>query len=223
MPISRGVIVSVGTGPRFCGGLRRLNTLIPPHEQFIYWMDRFPPGSPTHLENPYAFKVCAIQNVKDRNFTSVIWMDSSILVLKPLDSIWELMNTQGYWFCRNYDHMADKFCCDASLEIMGLSRQEAATIPVLVGGAFGLNFKFPISVEFFIQWRRMAELGAFRGPHRNDNGESSTDRSVIGHRHDQVCASVVAHRLGTTLTPMPKYLVEQGDTPAEDTVLTVLR
>lgn len=204
------VIVSVATGPRFCGGMRRLRDCLNElGEVFSFYEDCFPHGSPDHLQVPYGFKVYAMAQSVPFHLTTM-WLDSSVVPIKPLDPIWELVESQGYWFSQNYDYTVGQFCCDEALQIMQLSREEAHSIPLVIGTAFALGFWNNTALEFYNEWKRLMQAGAFNGPWTT-------------HRHDQTVASVVCHRLGMKLTQPPKFIVEDFQAPTEETVFTICR
>jgi hypothetical protein len=208
------VIVSVATGPRFCGGMRRLKEkldMLPNGAGAVtdFWYDRFPPG-PTHDEIPYGFKVSAIEKALADGHDAILWLDSSVVPIQPLDPVWDLLDSQGYWFSQNYDYTVGQFCCDEALKIMSLTREEADRIPLVIGTAFGLNFEHWRIKAFFDTWRFLMRKGAFNGP-------------WTSHRHDQTVASVICGIFKLTLTQPPKFIVEDFQQPTEETVFTICR
>jgi len=217
------MVVSVGVGPRCAGGFQRLaERLYELGEPLMAWQNAWPPGSPTHEENPYAFKIYALEHANLAGFLArpLLWLDSTVIVLKPLGPLWDLIERQGYWISRNHGMVTGPFCCDAALPILGISREEAFEIPHVVATCFGLDMRRSIAQEFLARWKALAEAGAFKGPHRNDSGEASADPRVLGHRHDQTAASVVAWRLGMQLTDPPDWFADEGYPGSETTLLT---
>jgi hypothetical protein len=201
------VIVSVATGPRFCGGMRRLEAILDRLEEpHYFWYDKFPDG-PTQDQIPYGFKVSALEPMLANQ---TMWLDSSIVPIQPLEKVWKLISSQGYWFSQNYDYTVGQFCSDEALPIMELTREDAHNIPLVIATAFGLGFETEIAWRFFAEWKRLMHAGAFNGSDHN-------------HRHDQTVASVVCHRLGMELTHPPKFIVEPFQQPTEETVFTICR
>lgn len=223
-------IVSVGTGYKYCSHLGRMVEAMPDEEyeyQIVAFRDIWPPHSPSHQDNPYAFKVYAIEEAMQRGYSTILWCDSSILpVDRPgnsLGPIWEHIEKHGWWLPQNYDMNVGDFCCDSAVEIMGISREVLRTIPIIIATAFGLDMRQRICQDFLAEWKRWALAGAFRGPWGNGYGEASSDPQVKGHRHDQTMASVVANYLGMGLTMPPKFIAEQGFPISDETILTILR
>lgn len=215
-------IVSVATGPHYVANQDRLYRQIPTGTQCFFFRDELPPYSPTHAENPYAFKIFAIEYAAYRSATSILWMDSSIVVLRSLEPLWDLIEQQSYWFSRNYDYNLAQFCSDEALSILGEARAFAKQIPLVVAGCFGLDMRNGEAQAFLAEWKRFAEEGAFRGDRGDLSGGTDPDK-FYGHRNDQACASQVVHALGLKLTSPPDYFAEQGAPQNERTILTVER
>jgi len=220
-------IVSVGTG-NHRGKLARLtDQVFALGENFFFWDGYLPMESPSHEEAPYAFKVWALRTVLTRSeglhHDVLLWLDSSIIILKPLAPIWELIEQQGYWFSRNHNYSTGNWASDASLPILGITREEAFGIPQIVATSFGLDLRQPVAQDFLSRWRDLALAGAFAGPWSNEHGEASSDPRVKGHRHDQTAASVLVHRMGLNLTVPPEYFSDEGFPYDERTILTTDR
>ncbi len=93
-------------------------------------------------------------------------------------------------------------------------------IPHVVATSFGLNVRHPIGRAFLDEYYRLAsETKAFCGPWINAKSEQANEvqqfsntafsapcgpADVLGHRHDQTAASVIAWRLGMKLTDCPE-------------------
>lgn len=213
-------IVSVGFGDRCAGGLRRLEARLEElGESRIAWYNHLPPSCPSYEQAPYAFKIWALEEAIAGS-QRLLWLDSTVIVLKPLTELWGLIERQGYWFSANHGLMNGEFTADAALPILGVTREENWQIPHVVATCFGFDMRSPIAQEFLRQWKEASLAGAFAGPKRNDNGEASADPRVKGHRHDQTAASVIAHRLGMKLTTPPEWFADEGFTGDERTVLT---
>lgn len=182
-----------------------------PSSPVYAWVNSFPPQSPSHDISPYAFKVYAIKEVVRRGAKAVLWADSSVHAVQNLEPLWRRIETEGYWLPDNrsnpeQDRTCGEWTCDSALEPLGITREEAFGIPQITATVFGLDFRHNIAVQFLHEWERLEKAGAFKGPWVNTDGEASIDPRVLGHRHDQTAASVVAHRLGMKLTKQPMFL-----------------
>ena len=229
------VILNVSSGnPRYLANqarlIRQLSAIGEQADQ-LFWKDSMPSGSPSQQETPYAFKAYAILDAIKQGFDTLLWMDSSIVPVRKLAPLWELVEQKGYWFSANpgYGHAfvdpmsCGEVTCDSALAPLAITREELFSVPHVIATAFGLDLRFPIAQEFFRQFMVYAQDGrAFRGPYRNASKEASSDPRVRGHLHDQTVASVIAYRLGMRLTRSPKWIVD-GVSPTQDTFLEIHR
>jgi len=169
----------------------------------MVWTNDFPPGSPTHDQVPYAFKPFAIQAARDAGYTKILWMDSKCYILSQVTPIEEALEKDGYWFVED-GMTVGEWCKDSALPLFGITREEGFGMNVIAAKHFALNFEHKIARDFFDAYMGYAvdnDGEAYIGPWTNENGEASTDERVRGHRHDQVCGSVVRHKLGMKLSP----------------------
>lgn len=178
--------------------------------KFGLWCSTLPKGSPTHSDNPYAFKVYAIQEGIDAGHNLVWWMDSSVYPVKKVTPVIDKCLEQGYVF-EEAGHLAGNWTNDATLAYFGISRDEAMNIPMFSAGFTMLDFNHAISKEFFNQWKRSCELGYFKGRWTNIDKSQSADERCYGHRHDMSCASIIAYKLGMKLESGGDYLAYVGD------------
>ena len=198
-------------------------------ENIIAWRNSFPPGSPSQDETPFGFKAFALAATA-QTCETLLWCDASIVPLRPLAPLWDLIETQGYWLSANLPHgetarawTCGEWTADSALEPLGITREEAFQIPHIIGTAFGLDLRHEIARAFLAEYLRLAQDGtAFRGPWNNVGLRASQDPRVLGHRHDQTAASVIAWRLGMRLTTPPAWIVD-GIPPTEETVLEIRR
>lgn len=190
---------SLGPDPRFRRNAARLHANLCALQEPVLWWDdsNWPPEAPA---DPYGFKVTALELALQRRYTQVLWLDSSIVVLKPLAPIWDAIERDGYWLARNMHDPKTGEWTDArarwpmnsdwtdprTLPALGVTAKENAQIPQVVGGAFGLDLGCEPGVTVLRELKRMLIEGAFQGP-----------REI--HRHDQTCLSVIAWKLALAL------------------------
>lgn len=200
----------------------------------------WPTGCPRHHEKPFAFKAFALHHVAQAGYTSLLWCDSSILPIRSLEPLWERIERDGYWFANNagwsnYQWTADSAYPDLFSEVhranvdadpISAARVINRAIPHVVATAFGLSTAHPKGRKFMDEFYRLAsKTQAFCGPwlnrtkyHDNPYQAPCGPPDVLGHRHDQTCASVLAWRLGFKLTEQPDvYAVKGAET--ERTIL----
>jgi hypothetical protein len=151
-------------------------------------------GSPPHSRNPYAFKVYAIQKVRDMGYTTILWCDSCLRAVRSLTPLIEAVRREGV-FLQKDGWACGQWANDRALEYFGVTRDDAMNITSIYACFMAFNFKTAIANEFFEQWKRACQMGIFVGQWKNDNKTESQDERCTGHRHDQTCAELVAHRL----------------------------
>lgn len=185
----------------------------------LMYRDTLPPGSPTHQVVPYHFKTYALLEAKRLGYTVALWLDASIWAIKPVVPLMEEIERQGYmmWNC---GFSVGQWCSDRALQILDVDREEALTLPLVVGGILGINFQHPSGYLLLERLHDYAKRGAFQGPWKNDSNQASMDPRVYGHRHDQPVLGVLRHRLNLQLTDCPYGFAYDVDntTPNPNTV-----
>jgi hypothetical protein len=128
----------------------------------------------------------------------ILWCDSVVQAIRHPGHVFDAIRRDGF-FMRETGNVVGSWASDHCLEIMGVSREVAMSIREGAGACLGFDSQHPVGRQWFEQWCRAAERGAFNGPWDNANGQCSSDPRVRGHRHDQTVASIVAHWLGLPL------------------------
>lgn len=139
-------------------------------------------GAPPHLENPYAFKVYAIEKVKNMGYNQVLWLDASCYAIKNVQPIFDWIDQKGI-FMEAAGHWTGSWSNDATLGYFGISRDEAMQMPMFSAGFVGFDFEKDVSREFFQKWKNSMLAGCFKGEWSN-------------HRHDMTCGSIIACQMG---------------------------
>lgn len=139
-------------------------------------------GSPTHKESPYAFKIYAIEAALEYDH-KVLWCDSSLWRVGDLSKIEKIIETKGY-FMEESGHYCKDWCKPETKKWFDLKPSEAHFI-MFSAGLLGLNFDHPDIPLWFAAWKTAALNGHFAGPWDS-------------HRHDMVCGSIIAQRMGFT-------------------------
>lgn len=183
-------------------------------EVLLWPSGSFPSGCPGHLEVPFAFKPFCFAEAARRGAESVLWLDASAVAIRPLDPIFERLESRGYVIFANGSLILGEWASDVALEELGVSRDDAFEMREVRGNVLGLNLTDPTAAAFLRAWLEAAKAEvAFRGTRESltswdDFAAVKSNRSqrvsahprVRGHRHDQTVAGVLAHRLGMRLT-----------------------
>lgn len=189
---------------------------------FLSWTNEESIGSPTHKDNPYAFKIYCFEQAINEGYTKILWVDASIYAVKPLDPIWECVERMGYM--KQYaGHLCGWWASDRQLDYFGITRDEAMNLEMHGnGGFFALDFEKDIAKEFFKRWKQAMLDGMFKGSWNNDNNCESSDPRCKGTRHDMLCGSIIANQLGmVAYTPnrLMAYVGEPYGEPPETAVM----
>jgi hypothetical protein len=160
-------------------------------------------GSPPHSQDPYAFKVYAVQRAREMGYTTVLWCDSCLRLTRPLESLVDTIESVGVYLQEDgYDKQTGQWANDRALEYFHKTRDEAMAICPIYACFMGFDFTKPITREFFSRWKKACIDGIFRGAWTNTNKTESQDERCKGHRHDQTCAELIAHDLKIPLQQM---------------------
>lgn len=231
-------VLNVATGKHYVAGQKRLSaalTRLAPEVPQIFWEDSLPDGSPGHEYVPYAFKAWAITHAVNLGYDEILWADSSILPIQPLDRIWERAEVHGAWIGRN-GYRNTEWTADSAYRHLFpvLDYEEARKVNYLVehvvATAFCLNVATRVGQDIARNYIRLAKSGAFEGPW--DNLDRQPDPPAPGpragrcgppdcrgHRHDQTALSVCAFTFKLELTSSPDYFAYYGG-ETSDTILS---
>lgn len=191
-------IINVGIGKWYPQGTARLLASLQPYgSQFkcMTWVNKLPPESPTHAAHPYAFKPYAFQAAMNAGQRLILWCDSSVFAVKNPQPVFDAILRDGYYFRQN-GFYCGQWMTDRSLEIMGISRDEAMTMLDFSGACIGIDTHNKASMQWFANWIQHATTGAFVGDWTNNRQQCSADPRCQGHRHDQVIGSVLFNQMG---------------------------
>lgn len=212
----RPAIINVAFNVRYPTAQQRLIQTLEHHgftgEKYL-WTDAYPEESPRHHVVPYGFKTHAFVVARRHGHRVVLWCDAALVAMRDIRPLFDAIERQGHLLI-SLGLPCGQWCSDKALPLLGVTREEAWRIPSLTGSLMGLDFGHGRTREFFRRWHGLSVgADAFRAPWENDphaaqgwslwvprSGFVSADPRVLGHRHDQTCASVIAHQLGMELT-----------------------
>jgi hypothetical protein len=234
--ILRRAVVNVGTG-RYRSGSERLRAEVSKYGEgcaFFSWSDPLPEEWPKHSDKMYAFKAHALA-ASVVNAEVLLWCDSAVVPVRSMEPLWEKIERDGYYVPLNgwvnADWTADSAYDDLFPGVPIEQAREMNKIPHAVATAFGINTRSEVGAEFLREYYRLSNTDAFKGPwsntrnpnHWNYHPDMMGDcgpENVLGHRHDQSSLSVIAHRLGMTMTQCPEFFAYPPG--AENTVLLAI-
>ncbi len=217
MPPAR-CIVTVATD-EYVGLQRRLLESLATagwRDGLLAWTGALPSGSPTHADEPYAFKLFAIREAAARGYESVLWLDSPCVATGRLSPVFDRLERLGHLFVTAGDRLGN-WSNDACLGSFGLTRDRAMEIPLMHGSYVGLHLPRASSRAWLDGMGEALDRGLFRGPYFSTRapadvlarrpgkpvGFVSADARCWGHRHDEAVGTCLALRLGLPLLPRP--------------------
>lgn len=139
-------------------------------------------GAPPHEENPYAFKIYAIEKVRDLGYDLVLWVDASVVAVKNVQPVFDWIKKKGL-FMEEAGHWAGTWSNENALNYFSITRDEAMKMPMYSAGFSGFDFTNPIAIEFFNEWKQAMVDGIFKGEWSD-------------FRHDMTCGSIIANKIG---------------------------
>jgi hypothetical protein len=240
--LPRATVISLATGDeRFSAELERLGAGLDQvgfDGAFEPWRDgRYPPGCPTHLDVPFAFKPYCFAEAREAGAGLVLWLDSSCLPVRPLHGLFGELGRDGYLLFANGRRVVGEWASDLALERLGVSRDDAMRMPEINAAALGLDLRSAVGNEFLDRWLAEAQAGlAFRGVQEplensvhyddvkwNRGNRVSADPRVRGHRHDQTVAGLLAFELGLNLRPAGLEPVGDARRARSETIVVNVR
>lgn len=160
-----------------------------------FWQE-LPPGSPSHSDVPYAFKLHALRSAA-KNHDVLLYVDASVWFVRSPDPVFDRVERDGYYLTIvPGSHYVGEWSTDRALENLYLTRDDAMAIPIVTGGFFGVDLRTSIG-RGMLKWQeKHARDGSFAGDWTNERGQASADPRCKGHRHDQPSLSLLAWNRG---------------------------
>jgi len=195
-------VVSFGKGSWYPKGQQRAKRIF--IEQgytgdFLLYTDERQLGCKPHKQNPYAFKAYAFRKAYEQGYKIVIWVDSSIHLVVPYKQVLNNILKNKYMLLKD-GWNSGQWCADSALKPLGITREESFTYPSILASVMAFDFREPICIDFLNKYYKLAYEGkAFPGDWKNDKNQVSNDSRVLGHRHDQTAAAILATQMGMLL------------------------
>ena len=164
---------------------------------------------PSHQEAPYAFKYYILDYAKEKGYDNVLWLDSSYWAVKSLHLLFEEINRNGYVLQESRGYYLGNWCSDAALREMKISRGQALSMLMHDGGLIGLNMHNITSLSFLANMLKHSQnKNLFPGSWTNEKQQVSSDKKVLGHRHDMSIGTIVSNQLKMKAVPKGTYWMQ---------------
>lgn len=161
---------------------------------FLFYRNEYPPNSPSHNDNPYAFKIYGFREAIRRGYNVMIHIDASFWAIKNPDPLFDIVNEYGNFGFRSGYNCAQT-CTDKLLEAIGINRDEAEEMPETATGIIGINYSNPKGKEVFDCWADLCDNGYFINSRIHNSDESQDKRFLFG-RQDQSAYNMALYKAG---------------------------
>lgn len=133
-----------------------------------------------HSIVPYKFKAYAIKKAIEMGYTQIVWCDSPVVAIKPIQPLFDYISKFGYAFFNNIGHSLGMWSNDQCLEYFGISREEAKGIKMIMASCMAFNLDHDRTQKFLKEYIGLTDL--YHGSWKD-------------HRHDQTVASCIIYDL----------------------------
>lgn len=178
----------------------------------MFWIGRYPEGSPSHAESSYAFKTFAMRAAAAREHTTILWMDTTVIARAPIEPLFDYIERVGYVLIGD-SHLVRDWVSDAVLEWAGVTRADVPETAKLVSGSFvGLDLRSGTGRLLFEKWTDAVDKKLNKVLWANDppNGRCrsvsfhtgefiSEDPAVQGSMGDEAILGALAWKYGLTV------------------------
>ena len=142
-----------------------------------------------HLERvSHSFKTLMFMEAFDSGYDNVLWLDASVVVLKPLNPIFEVIEDEGSFLVENNGCLQAQWAGEEQLEALGCTVEEAKTYLMCRSGVMGFNQSLASCLL------RDAREAMYRGGIAYNGSSTSSFDGFVEPRHDQVVFSHLAHK-----------------------------
>ena len=133
-----------------------------------------------HNDVPYFFKFTMIQLAREKGYTEIYWLDSSLVLHKDITGL-----ANPIMAFDNLGHPLSKYISDQAVVNLNCITY-LSDIKQIWGGAIAFNFEHPITLVIYNKILEQAKMGSF-------NEGTSKRKEFVAHRHDQSVMSVLFH------------------------------
>ena len=190
---SNKCIINVGVDGWYKRGSERLEKSLKeycPSIPRMIWSGFLPSTARPHSISNYGFKVHAFMQAFRQGHRQILWCDSSIYAIKNLDTIFEKIDKDGYYFVNN-GYKLSQTATDKLLTKCDVLRDDADLMPEITTCVFGFDLDNIDIMKVFENWVTMEQHNLFNGS-RQHSIEDSKDPRFLFCRHDQSSLSLAA-------------------------------
>lgn len=167
---------------------------------FIFLKDALPNDCPSHLDVPYSFKPYSFMSAFEKGYRQVIWMDSTIMMLRDPKRMFGVLKDRGILAFHNLGHPLAKWISDIAVQTTGIDLSQNPQ--QIMACVVGFDIDHPKGLEIFEEWFMFSRDG------KSFQNNPSSYPGFIGHRHDQAILSALLHQHKIKLLPYGNLIYE---------------
>jgi len=228
MALNKRIIVNVAIGDAdswYHRGQARLFQSIKDHTPNFGYVAANLISKKTPLEAafPYEEKIAAVKYAAENGYTKILWLDCSIMAIRPLNDIWNYIEKNGYYLYKSGEN-ACQTANDNALNFYGISRDTAELYDECASNVVGLNLDTEVGFNLYNLWISSLNGTANRGvkfPTGTQRLLESEDPRFKYARQDQSTLSLSAAKLGGLKMEDHNHFVyrdEAGNVPSETAI-----
>ena len=156
----------------------------------------------------YNIKADALQQVIKEGYERILWLDSSVWAVRPVEPLFDYIDSNGWYFHSNGFNLRQT-ADDNALDYFGISPNLAWLMPDLSSSMFGLHMGNPKAQEWAKLWIQSAKDGLWNTSREHANG--SEDPRYMFDRQDQTAATALMHKLNMNMVDRGVYSMYAND------------
>lgn len=139
-----------------------------------------------HKDAPFQFKPYAVQEAREKGYNKILWCDSTIRIVKPVEPLWEQCATHGILAWDNEGHPLKPWIAPHAAKAIKIDTEGVKQI---MACCIMFDFSHPITAVVFDEWIECSRNGSF------------LNKGFDNHRHDQACLSAILYKHGVPIQP----------------------
>ena len=162
-----------------------------PTVPFFYYKDEYPKAAKPYNQSLYGFKPHLIEEMIDKGFTKIIYLDATMIVNGDLNWFHDAAIPYGGVLAVQDDNKLDRFVSNAALAGFGHTREQAKSMHMVGGSFYYFDITQTKAFNVFAHWSGAEETGLFGSQKDESEGK------LQGHRHDEACMALALYKHGS--------------------------
>jgi hypothetical protein len=172
-------------------------------KKFFIHSNTYPPGSKTHDQSLYGFKVHAVSEALKAGFQKIIWLDTACIVHGPLEYLFT--EDMPSVIAVKDDTLLIRTISDKALKYYG--NPEIAGRSLVGGSLYAFDFTKDKCLQIFDDWGNAEGDGIF------GTAKEQASEQINKHRNDESCMSMAMYDNGVLPVSHDKARYCSGENP----------